>query len=159
LTETRTDLILVPVRMSTLMQRRDAERWLPIARSMAAPGKRRLMVEITGLARDTARSRLTDLMMMISSLCRAVAFELPVAETGFVQGLPATAAFVTIPAHRLGNENGAGHAAAAAKLTKALQLRNCRLLVKNIASPIQAMSLAKAGVPLLLLQQEAAAQG
>jgi len=154
LTANRTDVILVPVRMSTLLQRRDAERWLQIARSMALPGKRRLIVEITELSRDTARSRMTDLVMMISSLCRAVAYELPVPDPGFVNGLPTTVPLATIPVQRLGNEDGAGHVAAATKLTKALQNRNCRLLVKNIASPIQAMSLAKAGVPLILTQQE-----
>jgi PAS domain S-box-containing protein len=159
LTSNRTDVILVPVRLSTLVQRRDAERWLQIARSMAQPGKRRLVVEITELVRDTARSRMTDLVMMISSLCRAVSFELPGPETGFLAGLPTTVPLVTIPIHRLGNEDGAGHVLAATKLTKALQNRNCRLLVKNIATPMQAMSLAKAGVPLILTQQEPAGPG
>jgi len=154
LTTNRTDVILVPVRMSTLVQRRDAERWLQIARSMSLPGKRRLVIEITELARDTARTRMTDLVMMISTLCRAVAFELPVAEPGFVNGLPTTVALVTILQQRLGNEDGTGHVAAATKLIKALQNRNCRLLVKNVISAIQAMSLAKAGVSLLLTQQE-----
>jgi PAS domain S-box-containing protein len=154
LTATRTDVILVPVRMSTLVQRREAERWLQIARSMAQPGKRRLVVEITELSRDTARSRMTDLVMMISSLCRAVAYELPVAEPNFLNGLPTTVPLVTIPVQRLGNEDGTGHVAAATRLTKALQNRNCRLLVKSIASPIQAMSMAKAGVPLILTRQD-----
>ena len=72
LTMNRTDVIIVPVRMASLVQRRDAERWLQIARSMALPGKRRLVVEITDLSRDTARTRMTDLVMLISSLCRAV---------------------------------------------------------------------------------------
>jgi len=154
LAENRTDVIIVPVRMSTLVQRRDAERWLPIARSMATPGKRRLIIEITDLSRDTARSRMTDLVMMISSLCRAVAFELPVPDSGFVSLLPTTVPLVTIAAQRLANDDGSGQVATATKLIRSLQLRNCRLLVKNIASPIQAMSLAKAGVPLLLTQQE-----
>ena len=154
LTMNKTDVILVPVRMSSLVQRRDAERWLQIARSMAQPGKRRLVVEITELSRDTARTRMTDLVMMISSLCRAVAFELPVPEPAFINGLPTTVPLVTIPALRLGNEDGTGHVAAATKLTKALQHRNCRLLVKGVASPIQALSLAKAGVPLILTQQD-----
>ena len=157
LTMNRTDVIIVPVRMSSLLQRRDAERWLQIARSMAQPGKRRLVVEITELSRDTARTRMTDLVMLISSLCRAVAFELPVAEPGFVNGLPTTVPLVTIPATRLGNEDGTGHVVAATKLTKALQNRNCRLLVKGVTSPIQALSLAKAGVPLILTQLDPAA--
>jgi hypothetical protein len=93
-------------------------------------------------------------VMMISSLCRAVAFELPVPDTGFVSLLPTTVPLVTINAQRLANNDGIGHVAAATKLIKSLQLRNSRLLVKNIASPIQAMSFAKAGVPLLLTQQE-----
>jgi|GEM_PF-5166845 PAS domain S-box-containing protein len=159
LAENRSEMILVPVRMSTLLQRRDAERWLPIARSIGRSAKRRLIVEITQLGRDTARSRMIDLVMTISSLCRAVAIELPVPDTGFINGLPTSVQLATIPAPRLASEDGSGQVATAAKLTTALQNRNCRLLVKNIASPIQAMSLAKAGVPLLLTQQELAAPG
>lgn len=154
----RTDVILVPVRMSTLLRRRDAERWLQIARSMAELGKRRMIVEITELYRDTARSRMTDLVMMISSVCRAVAYELPVAEPGFVNGLPTTVALATIMVERLGNEDGGGYLTVATKLTKVLHNRNCRLLVKNIASANQAMSLARAGVPLLLTEQDPSAQ-
>jgi PAS domain S-box-containing protein len=157
LTATRTDVIVVPVRMSTLVQRRDAERWLQIARSMAQPGKRRLVIEITELSRDTARTRMTDLVMTISSLCRAVAFELPGSDPSFVGGLPTTVSVATIPLPRLGNEDGSGHAPAATKLVKALGNRNCRLLVKGVASPTQAMSLAKAGVSLLLTQLDPAA--
>ena len=154
LTATRTDVIIVPVRMSTLVQRREAERWLQIARSMAQPGKRRLVIEITELSRDTARTRMTDLVMTISSLCRAVAFELPVPDPGFVNGLPTTVGVVTIPLPRLGNDDGTGHVQAATKLIKALHNRNCRLLVKGVTTPTQAMSLAKAGVSLLLTQQD-----
>ncbi len=154
LTATRTDVIVIPVRMSTLVQRREAERWLQIARSMAQPGKRRLVIEITELSRDTARTRMTDLVMTISSLCRAVAFELPSPEPAFVNGLPTTVSVVTIPLPRLGNEDGTGHVQAATKLMKALQNRNCRLLVKGVTTPTQAMSLAKAGVSLLLTQQD-----
>jgi PAS domain S-box-containing protein len=154
LTAPRTDVIIVPVRMATLVQRRDAERWLQIARSMAQPGKRRLVIEIIELSRDTARTRMTDLVMTISSLCRAVAFELPVPDPGFVNGLPTTVGVVTIPLPRLGNDDGTGHVQAATKLVKALHNRNCRLLVKNVATPTQAMSLAKAGVSLLLTQQD-----
>jgi len=62
---------------------------------------------------------------------------------------------VTIPAPRLSNDDGAGQAIAAGKLVKALQTKNCRMLVKNIASPSQAISIAKTGVPLLLTQASA----
>ena len=159
LTANRSDMIVVPIRMSTLVQRRDAERWLQIARSMAQPGKRRLLIEITGLARDTARTRMTDMVMTISSLCRGVAFELPTVDTGFIAGLPTAVALATIPLPRLGNEDGTGHVAAAGKLLKILNNRNARLLVKDIPTPGQAMSLAKAGVPLLLTQQDSAPAG
>jgi PAS domain S-box-containing protein len=159
LTSNRTDLIVVPVRMSTLVQRREAERWLQIARSMAQPGKRRLLIEITGLARETARTRMTDMVMTISSLCRSVAFELPAADPGFVAGLPTAVALATIPLPRLSNEDGTGYLAAAGKLLKALHNRNSRLLVKDIGTPSQAMSLAKAGVSLLLTQQDGGSGG
>ncbi len=68
-----------------------------------------------------------------------------------------TVSVVTIPLPRLGNEEGSGHVPAATKLVKALSNRNCRLLVKGVASPTQAMSLAKAGVSLLLTQLDPAA--
>jgi PAS domain S-box-containing protein len=159
LTANRSDVIVVPVRMSTLVQRRDAERWLQIVRSMVEAGKRRLLIEIIGLARDTARTRMADMVMTLTTLCRTVAFELPTADPGFIAGLPTAVALTTIPLQRLGNEDGTGHVAAAGRLLKTLNNRNARLLVKDIPTPGQAMSLAKAGVPLLLTQQDSSPAG
>jgi PAS domain S-box-containing protein len=154
LTQTRTDSCSVPVRMSTLLQRRDAERWLQIARSMAQPGRKRLTIEITGLQRDTARSRMTDLVMMIATLCKGVAYELPVADPAFVAGLPQAIQLATISAPRLSSDSNAGAPAAAVKLMSVLRNRNCRLLVKQVPSATQAMALAKSGISLILTQQE-----
>lgn len=154
LTQPKTDSFIVPVRMSTLLQRRDAERWLQIARSMAQQSRKRLTIEITGLQRDTARSRMTDLVMMIATLCKGVAYELPIADPAFVAGLPQAIQLATIPALRLSPENSAGAPAAAVKLMNALRNRGCRLLVKQVPSATQAMALAKSGTSLLLTQQE-----
>jgi PAS domain S-box-containing protein len=154
LTLNKTDLIITQARMATLVQRRDAERWLQVARALGPPGKRRLVVEITELARDTARTRLTDMMMTIASIFRAVAFELPVADPAFIAILPASVPLVTIPVHRLANEDGGGHATAAAKLIRALSTRNCRLIVKGVTSPGMAVALSKAGVTLMLTAQD-----
>ncbi|HVJ55840.1 MAG TPA: PAS domain S-box protein [Aliidongia sp.] len=154
LTLNKTDLILATVRMTTLAQRREAERWLHVARTLGPPAKRRLVVEISELSRDTARTRLTDMMMTIGQIFRAVAFELPATDQTFINGLPGSVPLVTIPANRLANEDGIGHALAAAKLVKILSSRNCRLIVKEVTSPAMAIALSKAGVGLMLAAQE-----
>lgn len=145
LKQDRTDLILTPVRLATLTHRRDAEHWLQVARTLGGPGKKRLVVEIRELGRDTARARLTDVTMMVSSLFRAIAFELPTIDPGFIAHLPVTAPLVTIEAKLLGDNP----AVPAGKLLKALLPRRCRLIVKNVPSMTLAMTLAKAGVPLI----------
>ncbi|HLZ66364.1 MAG TPA: PAS domain-containing protein, partial [Aliidongia sp.] len=145
LKQDRTDLILTPVRLATLTLRRDAEHWLNVARTLGGPGKKRLVVEIRELSRDTARARLTDVTMMVSSLFRAVAFELPTVDPGFIAHLPVTAPLVTIEARLLGDNP----ATAVGRLLKALVPRRCRLIAKNAASPAAAAALAKAGVPLI----------
>jgi PAS domain S-box-containing protein len=154
LTLNKTDVLIVPVRITTLIQRRDAERWLQIARTVGRPGKQRVVVEIGELARDIARTRMTDVVMMVSSIFRAVAFELPVADPAFVAGLPTSVPLVTIPVRRLANDDGGGHAQAAAKLLKALAMRNIRLIVKGVTSPTLAMALSKVGVTLILTAPE-----
>ena len=152
-TQNRSDLILVPTRFETLTHRRDAERWLQIARTLGEPGKRRLMAEITDLSRDTARSRLADLMIMTASLFRTVALELPSADPSFLSLLPRGIPIVTIPVQRLGNDSHQSQAEAAQRLLKSLATRNTRLMVKGVSSTAQAASLARAGVPLLLTSQ------
>ncbi|HVJ52899.1 MAG TPA: PAS domain S-box protein [Aliidongia sp.] len=154
LTSSKTDLLVASVRLATLSTRRDAERWLQVARSLGPPAKRRLLVEISELTRDTARTRLTDTMMMIAPIFRAVAFELPVADQTFINALPNSVPLVTISVNRLANEDGVGHAITAAKLVKSLATRNCRLIVKGVTSPSMALALTKAGVTLLLTAQE-----
>jgi PAS domain S-box-containing protein len=145
LQQVKTDLILTPVRLATLTHRRDAEHWLGVARTLGSPGKKRLVVEIRELGRDTARARLTDVTMMVSSLFRAVAFELPTIDPGFIAHLPVTAPLVTIEARLLGDNP----TAPVARLLKALLPRRCRLIVKNVATSSMAVALAKAGVPLI----------
>ena len=145
LQQVKTDLILTPVRLATLTHRRDAEHWLGVARTLGSPGKTRLVVEIRELGRDTARARLTDVTMMVSSLFRAVAFELPTIDPGFIAHLPVTAPLVTIDAGLLGDNP----TVPVARLLKALLPRRCRLIVKNVATSTMAVALAKAGVPLI----------
>lgn len=141
----RTDLILTPVRLGTLTHRREAEHWLNVARTLGPPGKKRLVVEIREVGRDTARARLTDVTMMVSSLFRAVAFELPTIDPAFIAHLPVTTPLVTIEAKLLTDNP----AVPVARLLKALLPRRCRLIVKNVTSSTLAVTLAKAGVPLI----------
>jgi GGDEF domain-containing protein len=145
LKQDRSDLLLTSVRLATLTHRRDAEHWLQVARTLGGPGKKRLIVEITQLGRDTARARLTDVTMMVASLFRAVAFELPSTDPAFIAHLPVTTPLVTIEARLLGDNP----ATPVARLTKALLPRRCRLIAKNVATPALAHALAKAGVPLM----------
>jgi PAS domain S-box-containing protein len=145
LKQMRTDLILTPVRLATMTHRRDAENWLGVARTLGDPGKKRLVVEIHELGRDTARARLTDVTMMVSSLFRAVAFELPTIDPGFIAHLPVSAPLVTIEARLLGDSP----TLPVGRILKALLPRRCRLIVKNVGSPSLAVMLAKAGVPLI----------
>jgi PAS domain S-box-containing protein len=145
LQQARTDLILTPVRLATLAHRRDAEHWLGVARTLGGPGKKRLVVEIRDLGRDTARARLTDVTMLVASLFRAVAFELPTIDPSFIAYLPVAAPLVTIEAGLLGDNP----AIPVARLLKALLPRRCRLIVKNVTTSSMAVALAKAGVPLI----------
>src|SRR5262249_3598253 len=141
----RTDLLMTSVRLTTLSHRREAEHWLQVARTLGGPGKKRLIVEITQLGRDTARARLTDVTIMVSALFRAMAFELPTVEPTFLNLLPVTAPLVTIEARLLGDNV----VPPVTRLLKALLPRRCRLIVKNVPSPALAATLAKAGVPLI----------
>jgi hypothetical protein len=103
------------------------------------------VVEIRELGRDTARARLTDVTMLVASLFRAVAFELPTVDPGFIAQLPVTAPLVTIDAGLLGDNP----TVPVGRLLKALLPRRCRLIVKNVATSTMAVTLAKAGVPLI----------
>lgn len=149
--QNRQDLIIVPVRLETLSHRRDADRWLQVARTVGDSGKRRLVAEITDLRRETAATRLSDFMSMASSLFRTIAYELPTADPNFLGTLPRGVLIVTIPIHRLAI--GGDHVEAARRLLKGLATRNTRLLVKGVSNTAQAASLARAGVPLLLTSQ------
>jgi PAS domain S-box-containing protein len=145
LKDERTDLILPRVRLATLTHRRDADQWLQVARTLGAPGKKRLVIEIGEIDKNTARSRLTDVTMMVSSLFRAVAFELPTIDPAFIPHLPITAPLVTIEARLLG-DNAATNVP---RLLKALLPRRCRLIIKNVLTPALAMTLVKAGATLM----------
>ncbi|MDR3515813.1 MAG: PAS domain S-box protein [Azospirillaceae bacterium] len=141
----KSDLVLLPVRMATLTTRRQAENWLQVARNVGEPGKKRMVVEIRDLGRNTARSRMIDVAILVSPLFRAVAFELPSMDPAFVASLPISTPMVTIQAKLL-SESTPLHTA---RLLKALALQRCRLIVKNVTSPAQAAMFVKAGIALV----------
>ncbi|MDR3515815.1 MAG: PAS domain S-box protein [Azospirillaceae bacterium] len=143
--EDKSELILLPVRLATLTNRRQGENWLQVARNIGEPGRKRLVIEIRELSRNTARARLLEVTMMVSSMFRAVTFELPSTDPAFVANLPISTAMVTIPAKFLG-DSSPGHTA---KLLKTLAGQRCRLIVKDVASPTLAGMFAKAGVSLI----------
>lgn len=139
-----TDLIVTKVRIATLVNRREAEAWLNVARGLGATGKKRLVLEIAEISRDVARSRLSEAVALVAPMFRTVALELPSADLSFIALLPSATQLVTIDNSQL------GHASAASleRLVKALEALRCRLIVKNVP-PSLAPALAKAGIRLM----------
>jgi GGDEF domain-containing protein len=145
LAQPRNELILTPIRLTALIHKRDADHWLSIARGLDGEAKKRLMVEVRELSRDTPRARLSEVTMLIASLFRGIAFELPTIDPGFIAHLPVSASLATIDA-RLLPENAT---VPVARLMKALLPRRCRLIVKNVASASMTLALTQAGVSLI----------
>lgn len=145
LAEVRQDMILTPIRLTALIHKRDSDHWLSIARGVDGEARKRLMVEVRELSRDTPRARLSEVTMLISSLFRGIAFELPTIDPGFIAHLPVSASLATIDA-RLLPENAT---IPVARLMKALLPRRCRLIVKNVASASMNLALIQAGVSLI----------
>ena len=153
--QNNSDLIVTSVRFTTLSHARDCETWLKVARTLGDAGRRQVVVEVVDLPRDVAQARLMDLATRLSTLFRAVAFELPISDPGFAGRLPDSSRLASIAVRRLADGGGAVGAQATSRLIKALGARRCRLIVKD-TSPAQAVALAKAGVTLILMPPDSA---
>ena len=144
------DLVVVPVRFSTVVRNRDLEAWLKVARNLSEAGRRQVVAEIVDIPRDVAGVRLTDISMRLSSLFRTVAFELPTVEAGFVPALPDPTRLVTIPTRRLLDGSGEVALSPLTRLMKSLDLRRCRLIAKDAHWAQDTPGLVKAGISLIL---------
>jgi PAS domain S-box-containing protein len=143
-------LVMAPVRFSTLSQARDLEAWLKVVRTLGDAAKQKMVVEVCEIPAGVAATRLADLNMRLAALFKSIAFEIPAADPAFHAKLPQSTRLTTIeyrmiPWGALG-EPGQGFQ----KLSRSLDLRQRRLIVKEIPSPAKHAALAKVGISLFL---------
>ena len=146
----RNELVVTSVRMSTLSHARSMEAWLKVARTLGDAARRQIVAEVQDVPADAPQSRLADCTMRISSLFKAVAFEIPAIDPMFPGQLPAAAKLTTVRFSQIPWTSTGQPAANFCKLAKALEVRQLRLIVKDIASPAKQAALAKIGVTLFL---------
>jgi len=141
------ELVIAPVHISTLLDKRGRESWLKVARGVDIVGKARLVVEIHGLPKDIGQARLTDLITRCAPLFRALAIELPECDTSLINDLPASARILTLPVRRA--FAGQNLSPAFGRLMRMGGVKMRQLLVKDVARPNDAKQLAAAGVALI----------
>jgi PAS domain S-box-containing protein len=142
------NLVLTHVGVETLASARTSEAWLKMARTLGDAAKNQIVIELRGLSPDVAATRLTDLTMRLASLFKSVAFELPAIDYAFLAKLPASAKLATIQVSRIPWSSTGEPSPAFCRIVRALDLRQRRLIVRDIASPAKRLALAKAGVSL-----------
>lgn len=143
-------LVMAPVRFSTLSQARDLEIWLKVVRTLGDAAKQKVVVEIKEIPPEVAATRLSDLVMRLSSLFKSIAFEIPVPDPAFHAKLPPAAKLATIEYRQIPWTSLGEPAPAFQKLSRALDLRQRRLIVKDVPSPQKQAALAKVGISLFL---------
>ena len=143
------ELIVVPVRLSTLTRHKDSETWLNVARALGDACKRQIVVEVREIPRDIAQSRITDLVMRLSSMFKSVAFEVPAVDPAFVAMIPPPVRLLSVDAKRIAW--GPNHLPSSlfTRLVKALEVKQKRLVVRN-PPPDTVNILAKSGALLYL---------
>jgi hypothetical protein len=141
------ELIIVPVNIATLLERRSRESWLKIARGVEGVGKARLMLEIQGLSKDMGVARLSEIATRCAPFFRAIAIELAsCTDTSLALELPSTVRMFTLMAPRA--FSGQNLSPAFLRMHKAASMKTRQFLIKE-ASPVQAKTLVAAGVGLL----------
>lgn len=150
LTRSANELIVTPVSLATLSHARTLEAWLHVARTLGATSKHQLVVEVQGISLGVPQTRLTDLVMRIASLFKSVAFEIPAIDPTFVGSLPVAVKLTTFQFDRIPWTSVGQPAPAFCKLVRALDVRQRRLIVKDVTSPTKQAALAKIGVSLFL---------
>jgi PAS domain S-box-containing protein len=143
-------LVMAPVRFATLSQARDLEIWLKVVRTLGDAAKQKVVVEITEIPLEVAATRLTDLVMRLSSLFKTIAFEFPATDPMFHAKLPPATKLSTIDYRQISWTALGEPSPAFQKLARALDLRQRRLIVKDVPSPAKQAALAKVGISLFL---------
>ncbi|WP_374652988.1 PAS domain-containing protein [Dongia sp.] len=141
-------IILTQVSAETLANARMSEAWLKVARTLGDAAKSQIVVELRDIPADVAATRLTDLTMRLSSLFKSVAFELPTVDSAFLGKLPMSTKLATITLAKIPWSSTGEPSPAFCKIVKSLDLRQRRLIVREIASPAKRMALGKIGVTL-----------
>ena len=144
---TSQELAIVPVHISTLMEKRSREEWMKVARGVDVVGKARLVLEILSLSKDIGQARLAEIITRCAPLFRAIAIELPECETPLINDLPPSTRILTLPARRA--FAGQALSAAFARLMRTGGMRMRQLMVKDLVHPADAVLFAKAGVSLI----------
>lgn len=150
LTQSVGELIVTPVRLGTLSQPRQSEAWLGVARALGDAAKRQIVVEIRDITRDVAQSRLTDLVMRMSTLFKSIAFELPTVDPAFISVLPPSTRILTVQFGLIPWTPDGQPSANFCRLVKALDARQRRLIVRNPTTPTKIAKLAKIGISLFV---------
>lgn len=143
-------LVMTPVRFSTLTQARELETWLRVVRTLGEAAKQKIVVEVREVPPEAAATRLSDLTMRLSALFKSIAYEIPLADPAFQTKLPAATRLATIDYRHIPWTAMGEPATAFQKLSRALDLRQRRLIVKDVPSPTKHAALAKAGISLFL---------
>jgi PAS domain S-box-containing protein len=147
----RASLVVSPVRFATLALPRDLEVWLRGARALGEAAKQRIVAEITEIPPDVTSTRLSDLVMRLSSMFKAIAFEIPAVDAVFQTKMPLPVKLATMEYRQIAWSSLGEPVPAFQKLSRALDLRQRRLIVKNVPSATKRAALARAGVSLFVM--------
>jgi PAS domain S-box-containing protein len=143
-------LVVAPVRFATLTLPRDLEVWLRTVRALGEAAKQRIVAEITEIPPEVTATRLSDLAMRLTSMFKAIAFEIPLVDAAFQAKLPQSVKLATMEYRQISWSSLGEPVPAFHKLNRALDLRQRRLIVKNVPSATKRAALARTGVSLFL---------
>lgn len=147
----RASLVFTPVCFATLALPRDLEIWLRAVRALGEAAKQRIVAEIIEIPPDVTTSRLSDLVMRLNPMFKAIAFEIPLVDATFQAKMPPSVRLATVEYRQIAWSPLGEPVPAFQKLNRALDLRQRRLIVKNVPSATKRAALARAGVSLFVM--------
>lgn len=152
LSRSGSELVMASVRFSTLSVARDLETWLKVARTLGDAGKQKIIIEVRDIPANVAVTRLSDLMKRLSTLFKTIAFEVPVVDPSFQDKLPPTSKLATMDYRQIPWNSMGQPAPNFQKLARSFDLRQRRLIIRDVPSSARQTVLAKCGVSLFLPQ-------
>jgi PAS domain S-box-containing protein len=150
LSRSSSELVMASVRFSTLSVARDLETWLKVARTLGDAGKQKIVIEVRDIPMNVAATRLSDLMKRLSTLFKTIAFEVPAADPAFQDKLPPASKLATMDYRQIPWNSMGQPAPNFQKLARSFDLRQRRLIVRDVPSSARQTVLAKNGVSLFL---------